>query len=369
MLKKNPFILKSRSPTYTLDAMHPNLFAINREKVTTSYFYTIVFNNVIAFFLSGIGFSESLTTGLVFSHCIGISICTLILMTQRLIRNRSTLTQLVVIILAIFNGALFGFLVASLICGKPIPLNLNDSFSKLLQTLYISLMCGVILTFIIIQRSKIAAAENQMQRERMVRIRAEKKTVESRLRMLQAQIEPHFLFNTLTNIISLMDQDTQRAKDMLMDLNSYLRASLTASRQASTTVGREIQLVRFYLSLFKVRMSERLNYSINVQDDILEAAIPPMLIQPLVENAIKHGLDPKIDGGKIDIHAALVNGNIRIEIRDTGNGFNSDYREGFGLSNIVERLESLYDKKARLLFKQNHPEGLIAILELPHEKN
>ncbi len=349
--------------------MQPSLFTLYREKVAISYFYTFVFNNVIAFFLSGIGFSTSLTTGLIFSHCIGFSICTLILIAYRFIRDKSTLAQIAIIILAILNGALFGFLLASLICDKPLPIAMNDNFTKLLQTLYISLICGLILSYFLIQRSKVKAAEKQMQHERLVRISAEKKTLEARLRMLQAQIEPHFLFNTLSNIISLMDHDHQRAKDMLMDLNSFLRASLAASRQGATTIGREMKLMGFYLNLFKVRMSERLDYSIDVQDHILDATLPPMLIQPLVENAIKHGLEPKLEGGRIDIHATLANGNLRIEIRDTGNGFQSDNRAGFGLSNIVERLESMYDKNARLLFKNNHPTGLIAILEVPYDPN
>ena len=127
-------------------------------------------------------------------------------------------------------------------------------------------------------------------------------------------------------------------------------------------------MVRAYLSIFKVRMGDRLHYKIDLPNNIKAISFPPMLIQPLVENAIKHGLEPKVDGGKILIRGIEKDGILRLEVVDTGGGFTEERDSGMGLSNIRERLQSLYGNSGRLILEENQPQGLKATIEVPHAK-
>src|SRR6187402_1218133 len=139
-----------------------------------------------------------------------------------------------------------------------------------------------------------AEVERGRARERIER--AERETTLANLRALQAQIEPHFLFNTLANVVSLVDSDPAAAKGMLESFNRFLRASLAATRTESTTLGEDAQLIAAYLEVLQVRMGRRLAWRIDVPVELAGFALPPMLLQPLVENAIRHGLEPKVEG-------------------------------------------------------------------------
>lgn len=191
---------------------------------------------------------------------------------------------------------------------------------------------------------------------------------EINLKVLQAQIEPHFLFNTLSNVLSLLDTDPPKAKSMLGDFIQYLRKSISKIRGESATLGQEIEMIEAYLNIFKVRMGNRLRYRIDLPKHMEDLAFPPMLIQPLVENAIKHGLEPRVEGGEIFIRAEEKDGILRLEVVDTGLGFKEDHDSGMGLSNIRERLQSIYRDQGRLMIEENQPHGLKATIEVPHGK-
>lgn len=184
--------------------------------------------------------------------------------------------------------------------------------------------------------------------------------------MLQAQIEPHFLFNTLSNILSLLDTDVGKGKIMLHDLTRYLRASLTGTRASWTTLGGEMELIEAYLNILKVRMGRRLEFEIEIDEELRRAVFPPMLIQPLVENAVIHGLDPEIDGGSIRISAGRDENTLQIVIADTGRGFGSDMSSGLAITNIRERLETLYGPEGRLVPSENTPRGVRVVLVVPY---
>ncbi|MDX2511318.1 MAG: histidine kinase [Desulfobacterales bacterium] len=196
---------------------------------------------------------------------------------------------------------------------------------------------------------------------------SEKASAEAQIKQLQAQIEPHFLFNTLSNVLSMLDSDPQKGKTMLMDLIQYLRMSLTKIREEMSTIDMEMDMIRAYLDIYKVRMGNRLCYSIDLPEYLGPVSLPPMLLQPLVENAIKHGLEPNINGGEIAIRVSENKGNIRIDVRDSGQGFVSDGRDGIGIANIKERLKSLYNNRAHLVLKDVQPHGVEATLEVPNE--
>jgi sensor histidine kinase YesM len=134
-----------------------------------------------------------------------------------------------------------------------------------------------------------------------------------------------------------------------------------------TTLGQELDLVRAYLHIWRVRMGERLRYTIEVPDTLRDMPFPPMLVQPLVENAVKHGLETKIEGGEILVSVEEHGAGYRLTVADTGLGLQDDAISGIGLANVKERLEALYDGKARLILKDNHPSGLMVTMEIPHE--
>lgn len=191
---------------------------------------------------------------------------------------------------------------------------------------------------------------------------------EAQLKMMQAQVEPHFLFNTLASVDYLIETDPLRASTMQKNLIQYLRAALPQMREGSTTLGKEASLCRAYLEILKVRMEDRLQFAITVPQGLSSARFPPMMLQSLVENAIKHGLEPKPEGGSLTLTANVSHGSLRVTVADTGLGFGgaTTAGTGVGLGNVRERLAALYGGQARLLVEANTPTGTIATIEVPY---
>ncbi len=208
------------------------------------------------------------------------------------------------------------------------------------------------------------AMEQNIHNEKVKRITTEQKAIESHLKALNAQIEPHFLFNTLANILNLLDTNLKKGMEMQNDLIRYLQSSLTKIRLDVSTLGQEMEMIQAYLNIFKIRMGDRLNYIINIPETLKDIEFPPMLIQPLVENAIKHGIDPKIEGGEISITTDETEDVLRLEVSDTGVGLQNSNNANIGLSNIQDRLKAIYGKNGRLILKENKPSGLKAIIEI-----
>ena len=228
-----------------------------------------------------------------------------------------------------------------------------------------SLAISLVISTIFFVREREANAAAELERERLRIERIERDAIAANLRALQAQIEPHFLFNTLANVASLVDRDPASAKHMLERFNHFLRASLAATRTESTTLGAERDLITAYLDVLKVRIGARLSYGIVIPADLESFALPPMLLQPVVENAIRHGLEPKVEGGRVDVTARREGGKIAIEIRDTGVGFASTASGGLGLTNLRERLKGLYGDAASLTIADNVPAGTVVTLHIP----
>ena len=191
--------------------------------------------------------------------------------------------------------------------------------------------------------------------------------LQARLSALQAQIEPHFLFNTLANVRRLYETTPERGREMLHCLIAYLRAALPSMRSSSSTLGRELDLARSFLTILQMRMGERLQFSISTEAGLVDAPMPPMVLPTLVENAVKHGLGPLPEGGRIDIRARLDGADLEIEVRDTGAGFTAAKGSGVGLSNTRSRLAGLYGARASLHLAAGAPRGVVATLRLPLE--
>jgi hypothetical protein len=199
---------------------------------------------------------------------------------------------------------------------------------------------------------------------------AEKRATEAQLRLLQAQIEPHFLFNTLANVHALIEFEPAKAKTMLGAFTDYLRSSLGSLRRDRVPLADELALAEAYLRVQQARMEDRLHFAIEVDAAARQALLPPLLLQPLVENAIQHGLEPSLGGGSVHIHARLNGPDLLIDVRDDGRGpATTPARPGNGvaLANIRERLQQRHGERASLVITPADP-GTRASLRLPFER-
>ena len=206
--------------------------------------------------------------------------------------------------------------------------------------------------------------EEIMAREKLKLVSSEKQLMQAQMRMLQAQIEPHFLFNTLATIQSLIGRSPDKANLMMDNFIAYLRQSLSASRAQVGTVQQEFDLLRHYLELLTIRMGDRLQFELDLADELSSEPLAPMLLQPIVENAIKHGLEPKVEGGMVRVSARRGDAQMVLTVADNGLGF-SDHAdssgEGVGLSNLRERIAVLYDGRATLTVAEANPGTEITI--------
>ena len=188
---------------------------------------------------------------------------------------------------------------------------------------------------------------------------------EARLLVLQAQIEPHFLFNTLAHVRRLYQTEPKAARGMLEDLMRYLTVALPQMRERDSTVERETTLAEAYLNIQRIRMGRRLSFEISFPDSLRHARMPSMMLLTLIENAVKHGLSPLPEGGFIRIDANADSGSLEVKVADTGRGFTSTSGTGTGLANIRARLVAVYGNGGRLSLKPNAPRGVTASIALP----
>jgi hypothetical protein len=196
----------------------------------------------------------------------------------------------------------------------------------------------------------------------------ERAVLEARMEALQAQIEPHFLFNTLGSIDQLIQTDPPRASKMQQSLIRYLRSAMPQMREGSRpSLGQQVDLCRAFLEIMAVRMEGRLQSVVIVPEGLRSAVFPSMMLQTLVENAIKHGLEPKPEGGLVEIGAEIVDGQLAVHVRDTGIGFMPKSEGGVGLANIRERLKALYNGRGELMIGVPPAGGTCAAINVPYE--
>ena len=214
------------------------------------------------------------------------------------------------------------------------------------------------------RRAEAEAAHEKARSETVAR-----QAMQAQLQLLQAQIEPHMLFNTLANLQGMIALDPARAQVMLDQLIQYLRATLSSSRQDSSTLAAEFSLLEAYLGLMAVRMGPRLSFSLHLPPELRSARIPPMLLQPLVENAIIHGLEPKVEGGHVSVSAVREGELLAVAVADSGLGLDAAATPGtgVGVANTRARLHALFGASGKLDLQANSPHGALARLTLPLE--
>jgi len=229
---------------------------------------------------------------------------------------------------------------------------------------------GVCVSLFWVLKHREARAAEALHRAEAERHLLSKHAVESELKLMQAQVEPHFLFNTLASVQFLTETDPPQASKMLGHLLAYLRAALPQLRRASTTLGQEIELAEAYLNILRMRMGARLEFAIDVPEALRAHPFPPVLLISVVENAVTHGLEPQAAGGRITIAARHEADHLVVKVADTGcglSGNNSQPGQGVGLANLRDRLTALFGARARFALEEIAPHGAMATIEVPFE--
>ena len=194
----------------------------------------------------------------------------------------------------------------------------------------------------------------------------ERKATDARLRLLQAQVQPHFLFNTLANVRELVESGSPQAPRLLNSLIAYLRAAVPRIQEPVTTIGHEVELVRAYLELMQMRMPDRLRFTIDAEGATLGLRCPPMTLMTLVENAVRHGIDPSEEGGHIAVNVRLQDGRVRAQVADTGIGMRAAGKGlGTGLTTLRERLQLAFGADAHMRHLGLEPHGVSAEVWFP----
>jgi signal transduction histidine kinase len=271
-------------------------------------------------------------------------------------------------VLLIESCAVLGFTVPDALLRGADPIKALLIEGKLAPILPMGLVITALTMAILVTNERRLVRETAAALQQQQIAEAAQLLAEARLRTLQAQVEPHFLYNTLANVVSLIGSEPERARQMLERLIDFLRASLAASRADAATLGAELDLAAAYLDLLGVRMGARVRWRIEAEDACRALPVAPMLVQPLVENAVMHGVEPKVEGGEIVVRAACDAGVLRIEVSDDGMGLGAATPRpggGHGLATLRERLRSLHGATAQLQLLENQAGGVTSRLLLP----
>ena len=303
----------------------------------------------------------------VFVECVGMVFIACIAVlgrASRLRRMQALPRWLLTGAIAIPTGYFGGHLVALLILGEPIGRVVGHESDYMVAFAF-----GLVLAVFALY---VAATRDQLAKEAIARSDAQRLATESELRLLRAQLEPHMLFNTLANLRSLVSEDPPQAERMIDQLIVYLRSTHAASRDEVTTLQSEFAQLRAYLDIMSLRMGPRLAYRLDLPAELARIAVPPMLLQPLVENAIRHGLEPKLGAGRIDVLARSIEGGIEVAVDDSGLGLSPQQPAsnggevcGSGLKNVRDRLQALYGVRASLSLQARSPCGVRAVVRIP----
>jgi len=250
--------------------------------------------------------------------------------------------------------------------GAPPFWKVNDRLSGWMILTFTALLLAPWTTLAAIVRQKEAFAREQQLAFALERSELERQALDARLHLLQAQVAPHFLFNTLANVQALVDAGSPRASAVLRSLTAYLRAAVPVLNEAAVTIEHELQLVRPYLELMQMRMPDRLQYAMNVDPSALHVRCPPTTVLTLVENAVRHGIDPSEEGGRIDVDIERRGDRCVIRVADTGAGLRQSANGlGTGLTTLRERLQLIFGDRAQLRMTSGTPRGVVVEIEMP----
>ncbi len=326
----------------------------------------LLFCSLIALFLTGINRGSPyghLGINLGISYFIGFSIWSI----SKLIEHFGWIKGVALrAVVSVVTGTLLGGFVGYLMFLDNVVPYPNR---ELLRILLLGLGFGAVALYIVISQTTIYQRREQLALERTMRAEQQQQLTQSRLDTLQAQIEPHFLFNTLANIDSCIDSTPDVAREMLGRLTQLLRRGLKTDG-APTTVESELSLIDDYLAIQKFRLGARLDYTISIDGDVAECKIAPLLIQPLVENAVIHGIESRVADGQVTIGVVVQGEDLCVSVTDDGVGIGNSRRPGSGMAlhNIRERLQTLYGGSATLSLREDSDGRTLAQITIPQQR-
>jgi hypothetical protein len=345
-------------------------FAMRGVKTTGAAF-------VIAVCLWAI-FRDPFGTVLVYSNCISLMIWLFIDLGRDIVASRTSRPafgadsarsawpgwawMLAIVVVGAILGYAAGIEIGNWITGLKLPGPFNASLRQTMSLLVIALVPSITITYFFQSREVIALQKSEVET-------AQRQAAEQQLKLLESQLEPHMLFNTLANLRALIGVDPPRAQAMLDQLIAFLRASLDGSRVRMHSVEAEFQRLRDYLALMQIRMGPRLETRFDLPPMLATALVPPLLLQPIVENSVKHGLEPQVAGGRIDISAAYEDDVLVLRVRDSGAAFEPCAAGAgrYGLAHVRERLATLYGDRASFELgpAEGSEGGTLATIRLP----
>lgn len=372
------------SPPFDVYDAHPlemiGWFRRHPPGVVRDLVYTFVWNSLIAIAFTIVGalwatrvsLAQLLWWNFVFAQCIGYVIHILFAVTVPLhgrLRAAPRPWRVAYFACVSIVGAIAGYALAATLLGwlrfRSVVLSPRGLIALAVMAL---LMCGLAAA-LAVPRARAARAEAEVAREQARAAAAEREATFAHMKALEAQLEPHFLYNTLAHVASLIDVDPPAARAMLDRLIALLRDTSRAGARAST-LGGQADLVAEWLSILGMRMGRRLAWSVDVPGELRELPVPPALLQPLVENAVKHGLEPALDGGRVDVAARRDGHALVIDVADTGRGFASagpplGGSAGTGLASLRARLAALHGTAASVVVAERSQGGVRVTLRLP----
>ena len=261
---------------------------------------------------------------------------------------------------AIPSGYLLGGTLASRLTSTPFdPVMQEGSFLAVIGA--VTVIASLLAVYFITQRERLAEEKNRAETADLLARHAQ-------LQLLQQQIEPHMLFNTLANVHALIETDPARAQQLLEAMSELLHASMQMNLLERVTLEQEFVLLRHYLQVMAMRMGRRLSYAVSLPPGLGGFKLPPLLVQPLVENAVKHGLEPSVGGGSIRVVARAEHGRLLVEVVDDGLGLQGEdpfASTRIGLGNVRKRLDLAFGGRASLLLSEHPPHGVRAVLDMP----
>jgi LytS/YehU family sensor histidine kinase len=344
----------------------------SKKSLPLTLLLTALINTGIAGFLYMIGLKGDFWALLVLSQAVGLFICLASWSAPNWFGLQSAWAQVAAVVLGAMGGSVMGLALV----WRNLSATSWSASGELFRILAMGLVFGAIVTYYFISRQRISSTETALRDAELRHLASEKQALEANLRVLRGQLEPHFLFNTLSNVLSLIDTDPPRGKLMLQRFTDYLRATLGGSRSTQTTLQEEVGVIEAYIDVLKTRMGDRLAVEIDIPAQLKQMTLPVMLLQPLVENAIEHGIDRTLDGGVVRIAATVPQqGRLELRVEDTGAGLEpsatnlaiKEHSHHMGLANVRDTLATRYGASAALRLEQNQPRGVRAIVTLPQE--
>ena len=322
----------------------------------------LAFNTALALAITAVG-HDAFLVNLLYAQLIGLSIWALINGGRFVLARHDGLTaarMTLLVLVGVLLGYVAGSAAGDLLLGRAPLHGLSHAPQVMTALLLLSLAAGGFATYFFSSREQLAST-------RLAHEEAQRQASEAQLKLLQTQLEPHMLFNTLANLRVLIGIDPARAQDMLDHVVAYLRATLGASRATRHPLQTEFERLRDYLEIMAVRMGPRLQYTLELPPGLAQQPVPTLILQPLVENAIRHGLEPKVQGGTIAVRARCEAGRMTLEVQDSGVGLpeGGDPVDGFGLAQVRERLATSYGPQGAIELIAGSAGGMRARVTFP----